>query len=380
MRHGVMILLLHTCSNREKRFGSLIRAAGMTAPTGLACLQWRWPDRVLLRDLQDRLPTPADLAVPDSGAVRSVLVQAASDWDQARSVAFQTRLRGCFPQATLVLGGFLPAGNLHGWDTVLRATGMDELAQRLGESPQNLWKSPVWAEPTTPSPAEHMLEALLYQAAVEKSAAECTIALYRPWQGLLDRCLQIGLPPPEEFWLGLGRRLQRCGFAAVSLETEIPHPEALRCFLQAMQKSGLRVGVSLSQNNRACEDHLENLFRVWLVPTARNGYGKDLLETARRLHRDGVPLGLKLEAKCAGLDEWRPLQSFVDDLSLVNVPGWSTFWRKRTLLDFYVRQLGIGRKIFAIQTAADLIRTMRGAYGIFDLMFYGNPAPKEGKR
>ncbi|RCK80764.1 MAG: hypothetical protein OZSIB_2652 [Candidatus Ozemobacter sibiricus] len=379
------ILLIHTTASPQIRYGRLQKAAGRTAPLGLACLEAAFPGRLALVDLQHRGSGAleavaaaldgllANLWPSPWPRVRAVVVQAASDWTEETSATLAQAIRERFPEARLVLGGEIRRRFLPHWDALVLGTGHRLVAGLLAGDHPSGWSETLAADlrEPLPVPASPLTDAAGYTASAEKQITGRTIAVYQPWLGLLDRTQILCTRPPIPFLARLVPWLQRSGFDAVAFAAPV-WPAAAYEELQEIcfqQRFPFSLAVS-DPSEAAAIARLPTGFldRLWLFP----GNREDLLEAfsaiAPRFGEMEVRLGLRLRHDLARSPFLESLMECCEHLS-IKLPGeWESALLRRVLVDFYLRQGRLWQHLWRLRSARDLLTFMRGAYGLFDLV------------
>lgn len=371
------ILLIHTVSQPQIRYGRLLKAAGRTAPLGVACLASAFPERVTWLDLQTDLPEIRDAASVEAGKVKAVVVQAASDWDEERSAEFAGCLARLFPEATRILGGEIrPRYGPH-WDLLLHGTGRVLLREllagnELGRRTSKVLKTlPEDLLERLPVPSNPLPDNLGYSASVEKCMEGPTISIYQPWTGLMDRTRRHGVAPRPRFLEDLLPWLRRSGFGAASFEAPVFSARHYCDLQEACAHQGMPFSLALADPEEAAgiaQLPQGFLWRIWLKPDP----APEGLSTFARIPEyysgSEVSLGLRLARDAAGDPELGGLAPFCDELSIENPEEWEFLLLRRTLVEFYLRQKHLWKRILRLRSARELLTFLRGAYGIFDLL------------
>ncbi len=402
------ILLIHTVSSPQIRYGRLQKAAGRTPPLGLACLAAAFPGRVEVIDLQDRCNGPVEMVgvaldslltgflSSPSCRPRAVVVQAASDWTEETSATLAQALRERLkspawgagvvgdrngippvappsPPTWLVLGGEIRHRFTPHWDALVLGTGRRLVADLLAGARPIGWNETLADDlrDPLPVPAVPLADAAGYAAAVEKQITGRTVAVYQPWLGLLDRTQILGVRPPIPFLADLVPWLQKSGFDAAAFAAPIWPAATYEELQEICFRHRFPFSLAVADPSEAAAiARLPTGFldRLWLYPGDR----EDLLEAfsaiAPRFGGMEVRLGLRLRHDLARAAALESLWEFCEHLSIKLPEEWEAALLRRLLIDFYVRQGRLWRHLWRLRSARDLLTFMRGAYGLFDLV------------
>jgi len=372
------ILLIHTVSQPEIRYGRLQKASGRTAPLGLACLAASFPGRVAWVDMQTSQPDSIDADLVDIGRLKAVVVQAASDWTEETSATFSNALAQLFPHSLKILGGEVRHRFVRDWDIAFSGTGLTILREILagkggGKKGEAKLFSTLTEDLSEPLrvPLEPLPQNIGYSASVEKCMEGPTISVYQPWLGILDRTRKQKTPPPAGFLVALIPWLKRCGFACASFDSMF-FSERHYCNLQeACALNRMPFSLSLDNPGAICkiaEFPQGFLSRIWLKPVPSADSMDAFAQTASRFSEIEASFGLRLVPEAAGDPELCGLGPICDELSIENPENWDSKLLRRTLVDFYLRQRNLWKRVFGLRSARDLLNLLRGAYGIFDLL------------
>lgn len=368
------ILLLHTVSQPEIRYGRLQKAAGRTAPVGLACLAAAFPGRTTMIDLQATLPGDRLADLPPADGIRAVVVQAASDWTEDTSAAFAQALAGRYPGARRVLGGAVRRRFARDWDVLLSGTGRTLLASLLdGGQPATGWRETLADDLREPLsvPEAPLPEAGSYSVSVEKQIAGRTVGIYQPWLGLLDRTTRLGVRAPGGFLDRLVPWLARSGFGSAAFAAPVFPADTFGRLQEICARNRFPFSLAVADPDEAAAIALLPtgfLDRLWLHPGGQFELLDAFARIAPRFGEAAVPIGLRLTGALAGDPDLDGLGPFCDQLSVEHPLDWDCFRLRRTLIEFYLRQGRLWRHLWRIRSARDLLGFMRGAYGIFDLL------------
>lgn len=367
------LLLIHTASRAQVRCGCLARGAGRPAPLGLSCLAASLPGRAVLLDLQERLPEPADIPASGAQPFAAVVVAAAFAWQGIDAELMRNRLRELFPRARLVLGGPRAAELGAGWDAAIRGTGR-VACEWLLKDPFGM-NGPIdtlEADLRTPLavPAAPLGHDVGYAAAAEKSVFLPAVSLHQPWLGLLDRSGEAAGSPTRGDLSDLLHWLKRSGYESISLETpNLPGSRA-----NQLLEIGSEQGVLLSLPFDRPEDLVAarfqgtpNLLRIWLRPPSGHPVdAKPFLEAGEKLLSAGISLGVRLPVDMLPEDA-APFLAMADDVSIEHPAAWQLPLLRSHLMNFYRHRGRFWRNLLRIRSGHDLVRMLRGMYGILDL-------------
>jgi len=368
------LLLIHTASRAQVRCGCLARGAGRPAPLGLSCLAASFPGRAVLLDLQERLPEHTD--IPESGAepFAAVVVAAAFAWQRIDAELMRDRLREVLPQARLVLGGPRATELGTGWDASIRGTGR-VACEWLLKDPRGLNgpNDTLEADLRTPLavPAAPLAQDAGYAAAAEKAVFLPTVSVHQPWLGLLDRSGESAGSPTRGDLTDLFRWLRNSGFGGISLETpNLPGSRANQ-MIDIGSEQGLLLSLPFDRPEDLVAARLRgspNLARVWLRPPSGNhGVIRPFVDAGNDLRSHGISVGVRLPVDMLPEDAV-PLLAIADDLSVEHPAAWQQHLLKSLLTTFYRHHGRLWRNLLKIRSAHDLVRTLRGMYGILDLV------------
>ncbi len=370
------ILLLHLCSPSSVRLGKLKGAAGRTPPVGMISLAGSFPPgEVGWIDLQDRLPDIEDFQGYSGPEVSAILLQPGYVWPEERGIEVSRRLAAIFPNARRILvalGREEVPGN---WDHLLNGTGRTLIEFLLaGTAPGEKFLDTLEEDLRRPlaGPTEGFPEAMAYSSGSGKSYRKLTVSVYQPWLGLLDRARMPFGFPERDFLARLRDWLKKCGFHAVSWDGPTATMAFLERILQTFSGSGIPHSFTVDKPlcmEKALEFPREEVFRIWLrsdsvLPDDLEPLGI-LAQEARR--RD-VGFGLRIrsaQALVAGLSRF---QDWCDEIWLEDPGFWSPQEVKRVMADFYLRRGGLLRSLIRIRSGYDLIRFMKGAFALLDII------------
>jgi len=367
------LLLIHTSSRAQVRCGCLARGAGRPAPLGLSCLAASFPGRAILLDLQERLPEPADIPASGAEPFAAVIVAAAFAWQRIDAELMRDRLRELVPQARLVLGGPRATELGTGWDVTLRGTGR-VACEWLLKDPRGM-NGPIdtlEADLRTPLavPTAPLGQDVGYAAAAEKAVYLPAVSVFQPWLGLLDRSGEAAGSPTRGDLADLFHWLRRSGFGNISLETpNLPGSRANQ-MVDIGSEQGLLLSVPFDRPEdlaaaRLCSSPL--LQRVWLRPSSSSpDVTRPFVDAGNDLRSKGISVGVRLPVDLLP-DDAAPLLAIADELSIEHPAAWQQHLLKSLLTNFYRHHGRLWRNLLKIRSGHDLVRTLRGMYGILDL-------------
>lgn len=367
------ILIIHTSSRTSLRCGCLARGAGRPAPLGSSCLAASFPGRAVLLDLQDRVLEAAD--IPASGATpfAAVLVAAAFGWQPVDAELMRNRLRELLPGARLVLGGPRAQALGAGWDAVLHGTGRSA-CEWLLKDPRGMnglidtleadARSPL-AVPAAPLP-----EAFGYTAAAEKSMFLPTVSVYQPWLGLLDRSGEAAGSPTRGELSDLLQWLRRSGFRSLSIETPNITGSRANQFIEICAEQDMFLSLGFDRPEDLVAARLQaspSLLRVWLRPSPGTPAAPpSFVAAAEHLISEGISVGVRLPVDMLPGDA-APLLAIADEVSVDRPAAWQHQALRTLLLNFYRQRGRLWQNLWSIRSGHDLIRMLRGMYGILDM-------------
>lgn len=367
------LLLIHTASRAQVRCGCLARGAGRPAPLGLSCLAASFPGRAVLLDLQERLPEPADIPASGAEPFAAVVVAAAFAWQRIDAELMRDRLREVLPQARLVLGGPRATELGTGWDAALRGTGR-VACEWLLKDPRGL-NGPIdtlEADLRTPLgvPSAPLAQDAGYAAAAEKAVRLPAISVHQPWLGLLDRSGEAAGSPTRGDLADLFQWLRASGFGSIAVETpNLPGGRANQ-MIDLGSEQGLLLSLPFDRPEDLAAARLRrspNLVRVWLRPSSGiPGVTRPFVDAANELRSEGIPVGVRLPVDMLPEDA-ASLLAVADEISVEHPAAWQQQLLKSLLMTFYRHHGRLWRNLLKIRSGHDLVRTLRGMYGILDL-------------
>ncbi len=367
------LLLIHTVSRAQVRCGCLARGAGRPAPLGLSCLAAAFPGRAVLLDLQERLPEAADIPASGAQPFAAVIVAAAFAWQHIDAELMRDRLREVLPQARLVLGGPRATELGTGWDASLHGTGR-VACEWLLEAPRGL-NGPIdtlEADLRMPLgvPSAPLSQDAGYAAAAEKAVSLPAVSFHQPWLGLLDRSGEAAGSPTRGDLADLFQWLKRSGFGNISLETPNLSGGRANQVIDIGNEQELLLSLPFDRPEDLVAARLRSspaLLRVWLRPPSGNpGVTRPFVEAANDLRSKGISVGVRLPVDMLPEDA-APLLAVADEVSIEHPAAWRQHLLKSLLTTFYRHHGRLWRNLLKIRSGHDLVRTLRGMYGILDL-------------
>jgi len=367
------LLLIHTASRAQVRCGCLARGAGRPAPLGLSCLAASFPGRAVLLDLQEKLPESADIPASGAQPFAAVIVAAAFAWQRIDAELMRNRLRELFPRARLVLGGPRAAEVGTGWDVTLRGTGR-VACEWLLKDPCGM-NGPIdtlEADLRTPLsvPSAPLGQDAGYAAAAEKASYLPAVSFHQPWLGLLDRCGESAGSPTRGDLADLFQWLKKSGFGNISLETPGLSGSRANQVIEIASEQGLLLSLPFDRPEDLVAARLRSfpaLLRIWLrPPSGATNVIRPFVDAADDLRSKGISVGIRLPVDMLPEDA-APLLAVADDISVEHPAAWQQSLLKSLLMAFYRHHGRLWRNLLKIRSGHDLVRTLRGMYGILDL-------------
>jgi len=350
----------------------LARGAGHPAPLGLSCLAAAFPGRCLLLDLQDRLPEKGD--IPSSGAIpfAAVIVAAAAGWQPVDAAMMRTRLAQLLPESRLILGGPRAAQIGSDWDATLHGTGR-VACEWLLKDPKGIDGTVDTLEADLRSPlgvpGAPLAEQAGYAASAEKSGSQPTISVHQPWLGLLDRLAEPAGTPSRGDLTDLVIWLRRSGFGGIAFETPRLSAQRAQQLVEIAGEQGMTISLRFDRATDATAARLTHsppLQRVWLNPTLDGPDGPDaFVPPAAQLRSNGISIGIRLPVDLLP-DAALPLLIEADEISIDHPAAWQPGLLRHHLVEFYWRRGRLWKSLWRLRSAHDLVRWLRGMYGILD--------------
>ena len=116
---------------------------------------------------------------------------------------------------------------------------------------------------------------------------------------------------------------------------------------------------------RLCSSPL--LQRVWLRPSSSSpDVTRPFVDAGNDLRSKGISVGVRLPVDLLP-DDAAPLLAIADELSIEHPAAWQQHLLKSLLTNFYRHHGRLWRNLLKIRSGHDLVRTLRGMYGILDL-------------
>jgi|GEM_PF-1922124 len=367
------ILLIHTTSRASLRCGALSRGAGRPAPLGLACLATSFPGRVTLLDLQEKLPEAGD--IPASGATpfAAAIVAAAAGWQTIDAKMMLERLRQLLPSSRFILGGPRAAALGADWDATLHGTGRTACEWILKDpngisGPANTLEADLRIPLGVP--ATRLGENHGYSAAAEKAGGAPTISVHQPWLGLLDRSPESAGAPTRGDLSDLFQWLHVSGYSCISIETPGLSGDRANQMIELASEHGMTLSLRFDRPEDVITARLRAttaLLRVWLHPSRETSATPAAFMTAvSKLQSEGISIGIRLPVDMLP-DDVSPLLATADELSTDHPSAWQQGLLRSHLLDFYWRRGRFWKNLWRLRSGHDLVRWLRGMYGILDL-------------
>jgi len=219
-------------------------------------------------------------------------------------------------------------------------------------------------------PAARLAESQGYSAAAEKSGSSPTISVHQPWLGLLDRSSEPAGTPTRGDLSDLFQWLHTSGYGCISLETPGVSGERANQMLELASERGMTLSLRFDRPEDAVAARLRTspaLLRVWLHPSGEASATAAAFMTAvTKLQSEGISIGIRLPVDMLP-DDASPLLAAADELSVDHAAAWQQGLLRSHLLDFYWRRGRFWKSLWRLRSGHDLVRWLRGMYGILDL-------------
>jgi len=367
------ILLIHTSSQPSTRYGALVKAAGRTAPLGIACLAATFPDQIGWMDLRMHFPEPGHFEDISRSRLKACLVQPASDWSVEHSCIFLRNLRFVFPNTVLAISGQSAESCVKDWDLTIFGTGYSFATkilsgEKISSKQFNSLNEDLLNSLSVPS--EPLMDRYGYAASIEKWDSAKTISVYQPWLGISDRSREVFGQPTSIFLSNLVPWLNKSGYYEICFEGAGMSYKRFDLIRQICHGEELPFSIMIEASEDSDKYRFtlpSTLKRVWLrfPPDITNL--SQIEKTLEELKKCNISVGLRLDKNINEAVLNSSIINNADQLSIENPASWQRNMLRKLLIDIYWRRGNFVRHLWGIKSLGELTRLLRGAYGLLEM-------------
>jgi hypothetical protein len=368
------ILLINSAANSNLAASSYACYNERFAPLGLFCLSYLSPDKIRVLDIQNTFPDREILEDIVSKKTSAIILRVLPNQSSEEILCQLKAVKSWFPQIRLGFAGKNYETALTVCDFIIYGTGKQTILNILnGIIPSGIIEE-TESPAALPIPENILPQRWSYSAQPEKTIANQTLEIFRPWLGLDEFSQSIAFEPDFDWLYKLLKWLKISGFNEFHLRPGCFKPEHIHKLRSIFLSLDCNFAISFNEfaSKMLAENCTgESLKQVWLYEPSFAS-ATDAIESFDSILSTGCLPCLAINHNFVNFSEVKSLLAKSQRLSIIDIECWKLAQLKKVFYNYWSFNGRFFKRLFMVRSLQELISFMKTAVLTLDILLTSN--------